>query len=573
MTISSTGNRATYAGNGVTVAFAFPYQFQQNTDLVVYEQIVATGATATLVLGTDYTVTGAGLPGGGTVTRTVATATGTNLVIVRTVPLTQGATFPNNTAFDGPTVEGAYDKLTTLAQQLNDAQSRSPTLGSADVDGSGSYDAKSNKIKNLANATNAQDAVAKAQLDAAVISAAGFTPSAGSISTVPAGTNVETNVQATLTGIDTRKAPLASPALTGTPTAPTAAVGDSSTKLATTAFAAGVATVYGIKNRLVNGGMEVWQRGAGGAASIAQAASLTAYTADRWAFLTGANQASVVSQVAGLTNPSRWAAKILRNAGQTGTTLQWFEQPFELDNLALLRGQTLTLSFSAKAGANWSPASGTLSYAVYCGTGAAAKRSAGAYTTETTPITGSVNLTTSVSRTVAVSTAIPVGTTQMSVAFTWTPVGTAGADDSFFLDDVQLEIGGAATPFELRPFDTELFWCQRYFQKSFFYNTAPQQNNGVGTGEAIFMAGKNAAATNISQTWVYAPRLRVTPTFTTYNPAAANAQARDVTAAVDCSATTAGPNNELNFGMSCTGNAATAVGNQLRFHWSADAEL
>src|SRR5262249_60899120 len=46
---------------------------------------------------------------------------------------------------------------------------------------------------------------------------------------------------------------------------------------------------YGQRNIIgSNGGMEVWQRGAGGSASFAINASTTAYTADRWYIATGA---------------------------------------------------------------------------------------------------------------------------------------------------------------------------------------------------------------------------------------------------------------------------------------------
>jgi len=59
---------------------------------------------------------------------------------------------------------------------------------------------------------------------------------AGDISNTPAGGIAATDVQAAINELDTEKAPLASPAFTGTPTAPTAANGTNTTQLATTAF-------------------------------------------------------------------------------------------------------------------------------------------------------------------------------------------------------------------------------------------------------------------------------------------------------------------------------------------------
>lgn len=65
---------------------------------------------------------------------------------------------------------------------------------------------------------------------------------AAGTSVTPAGGIAATNVQAALVELDTEKAPLASPALTGTPTAPTKPYQDTSTAIATTAFVQSVIT-------------------------------------------------------------------------------------------------------------------------------------------------------------------------------------------------------------------------------------------------------------------------------------------------------------------------------------------
>jgi hypothetical protein len=63
-------------------------------------------------------------------------------------------------------------------------------------------------------------------------------PTAANVSFSPAGNIAASNVQAAIQELDTEKAPLASPALTGNPTAPTASPGDNDTSIATTAFVA-----------------------------------------------------------------------------------------------------------------------------------------------------------------------------------------------------------------------------------------------------------------------------------------------------------------------------------------------
>lgn len=59
---------------------------------------------------------------------------------------------------------------------------------------------------------------------------------AADIPNTPAGTIAATTVQAAINELDTEKAPIASPTFTGTPAAPTAAVGTNTTQVATTAF-------------------------------------------------------------------------------------------------------------------------------------------------------------------------------------------------------------------------------------------------------------------------------------------------------------------------------------------------
>lgn len=80
---------------------------------------------------------------------------------------------------------------------------------------------------------------ARPYIDAAAvahIAASAGAHAAAAIANTPAGTIAATTVQGALNELDTEKAPLASPALTGTPTAPTAATATNTTQVATTAF-------------------------------------------------------------------------------------------------------------------------------------------------------------------------------------------------------------------------------------------------------------------------------------------------------------------------------------------------
>jgi hypothetical protein len=127
MTISTTENRISYSGNGVTLAFAFPYRFLTDSDLKVY--LDDTLKTLT----TDYTVTGEGDDAGGTVTFGVAPGNGLAVVIVRDPAATQGLDLVENDSLPAESVEDALDKLTILVQRLQDRVDRALVLVDTDT--------------------------------------------------------------------------------------------------------------------------------------------------------------------------------------------------------------------------------------------------------------------------------------------------------------------------------------------------------------------------------------------------------------------------------------------------------
>jgi hypothetical protein len=123
MTVSSSTAKVSYSGNGSTQAFAVPFYFLANSQLLVVLR-ASSGGETTQVLGTNYTVTGAGVLTGGTVTMTVAPASGQTLVISRNVPLTQETDLQPNDRLPAETLEQSIDKLTMITQQLDDSMDR-----------------------------------------------------------------------------------------------------------------------------------------------------------------------------------------------------------------------------------------------------------------------------------------------------------------------------------------------------------------------------------------------------------------------------------------------------------------
>jgi hypothetical protein len=135
-------------------------------------------------------------------------------------------------------------------------------------------DSNSNKIINVPDPTNNLDAANKEYVDTHAGSGGGGTPSTA----IPlmdgvgaAGTATPYSREDHVHPSDTTKAPLASPALTGTPTAPTVTPGtDSTTKIATTAFvqSAVAAVSSGVTNVTAGTGLT---GGGSGAVTIAVA--------------------------------------------------------------------------------------------------------------------------------------------------------------------------------------------------------------------------------------------------------------------------------------------------------------
>lgn len=125
MTITNTTLASpTYNGNDATVAFATGFQFIANADL----KVVVTSATGTetvKTITTDYTVTGAGSPSGGTVTFLIAPATGEKVNITSNVTIDQQTDYTEGGSFSAATHETALDKLTKICQQIKETTNRS----------------------------------------------------------------------------------------------------------------------------------------------------------------------------------------------------------------------------------------------------------------------------------------------------------------------------------------------------------------------------------------------------------------------------------------------------------------
>lgn len=167
-------------------------------------------------------------------------------------------------------------------------------------------------------------------------------------------------------------------------------------------------------------------------------------------------------------------------------------------------------------------------------------------------------------------------TTNNLILFIWTE-GTAAQNVTLDVSKVRLTEGVHLGDIQIPRFADELMRCGRFFQKSFNYAVTPAQNAGLNSGELYFPATGTGAVTNRAQSFSFLPRMRntgLTPnvTLTLFNPAAVNAQVRNVTDSADCTISV-GSGAESYAQIVYTGSAGTVPGENMAVHWTADAEL
>lgn len=121
MTVSNTPRRASYTRDGSTTSYAVPFRFLTNAEIVATKRNLA-GVESTLVLDTDYTLTG-GTPNG-TITFPNGGVNGERVVIITDMPYSQPDSYPETGNFPAKTAETGLDRLTLFCQQLAEKVSR-----------------------------------------------------------------------------------------------------------------------------------------------------------------------------------------------------------------------------------------------------------------------------------------------------------------------------------------------------------------------------------------------------------------------------------------------------------------
>lgn len=245
----------------------------------------------------------------------------------------------------------------------------------------------------------------------------------------------------------------------------------------------------GLRNRIINGQMKVDQRNNGSVQTFTAGSALT-YCIDRFfGYCTGAN---ITGQRIALSN----GQNRYRFTGAASNTGVGFGQRHEAANTLDMAGQKATLqaklSSTSLTTINWT--------AYYANTADAFGTLASP--TKTQIATGTFAIS-AAEATYSAQIAIPAAaTTGIEIVFSG---GALLAAQTLTIGDVQLELGDAATTFEVRPAGLELALCQRYYLRF-----APGASNLFGIGNSPttsnldcvlnFPVSMMAAPTSVEQT-------------------------------------------------------------------------
>ena len=212
----------------------------------------------------------------------------------------------------------------------------------------------------------------------------------------------------------------------------------------------------GRRNLIINGAMQVAQRGTSVSSQTANAYK----TVDR--FYTNAsgatyNQSQQAVTVGGETGLPLQFSKFLRHQVTTGNN--WSQIYHKIEDVTSVPTGTVTLSFYAKG---TSPNAG-LSFIAWQNFGS------GGSSEVTVTISPTVTLTSTWQRfTVNITVPSVTGKTIGTGSHFYFGIGQGGSTstNAWTLDitGVQLEVGKIATPFEHRSYGEELALCQRYFE-------------------------------------------------------------------------------------------------------------
>jgi hypothetical protein len=227
------------------------------------------------------------------------------------------------------------------------------------------------------------------------------------------------------------------------------------------------ATGFGFKNRIINGGMDIAQRGT---SFTSGANNDDAYVLDRFYILSDGNDIVDVTQTTTVPTGAKFSIGL---DVETVNKKFGIAQIIENANCFDAIGGNVTVSFQAKVSATtnldnvkcaivaWSGTADTVTSDIISAWGAEGTNPTliANATYENTP--ANLNVTTSFA-TYSVTANVDTASTSNIILFIWSDVTTTSLGEFLYITNVQLEKGSTATSFDYRPYGTELVLCQRY---------------------------------------------------------------------------------------------------------------
>jgi hypothetical protein len=241
--------------------------------------------------------------------------------------------------------------------------------------------------------------------------------------------------------------------------------------------------LYGFRNRIINGDMRIDQRNAGASVSLN---AFSGHAVDRfvWNYTTAIGATLAAQQVtdapSGFVNSYKLTVTTGASASGTQTASLW--QHVEGTNVPDLAWGTasaspVTLSFWVKSSLTGTFGGGLLNSALnrsYPFTYSISSANTWEYKTVVIPGDTTGTWLTDTGRGLTVSFSWGSGPDRIGTAGSWVGARAQGATGetsiistngaTWQITGVQLEKGTVATPFERRPFGTELALCERYFE-------------------------------------------------------------------------------------------------------------
>ena len=227
----------------------------------------------------------------------------------------------------------------------------------------------------------------------------------------------------------------------------------------------------GFKNRIINGGMNIAQRGTS-FTSTSSANNDDTYVLDRFYILSDGNDIVDVTQTTTVPTGAKYSIGL---DVETVNKKFGIAQIIENANCYDAIGGNVTISFQAKVSAitnldnikcaivAWSGTADTVTSDIISAWGVEGTNPTliANATYENTPV--NLGVTTSFA-TYSVTANVDTASTSNIILFIWSDVTTTALGEFLYITNVQLEKGSTATSFDSRDYGRELMMCQRYYQ-------------------------------------------------------------------------------------------------------------